>query len=98
MSGPYHDQACPLCNTAAKYKLVDYDVCKRFICEFCGVYIVSKEAETRIIAPGNGEVRTQLKQLIAEKRPGLVLCVRTEPNPIGAVRLSHAWVKEDVMS
>lgn len=69
-------QQCPLCKNNAEYKLVDRDNSKKFDCNKCTEFVISRCAEKHLIN-GNPEWRDELSEKARQGNVNNILVVTT---------------------
>jgi hypothetical protein len=61
------DQNCPLCESIANYKLVNYGRFKYFVCPKCSHFVITSATEQRLQKDWLDSISTQASKLSAVK-------------------------------
>lgn len=77
---PLQDQACPLCQKAAKFRFADHDIRKMFFCEDCTEFQISHGAE-KLLTESIPEWRSQYSEMAKRAKDDHVLVITLPTDP-----------------
>lgn len=85
------EQACPLCDAAAKYEPIDYGRAKHFLCSAGCEYIIYDSTEARLKSSPQGW-RDELSKKAGQRKEGHILVIRRSVPPQENVELTAEFL------